>query len=200
MKGKTVKIILTFIITTATLISAGSALALHSNTMVAWWKPCALCLVIASGGTLLLNKLIKQAFSLRYNIFNFLIAFIFTFSLLIGLFYSINYYASDKESSQQQSVKVIDKFSEEHYRVKRVSRHAVARDEKYKVYYIVIGLPDGHEKKISLSMEKYAKIRVGKDIRISIEKGFFGVPVIKKYDFPINRHKKTNKRNRLQKF
>lgn len=153
---------------------------------------------MAMGCSLWLNKLIKHTFNLSNDIFNFLISLVFAFSVFIGLFYTINYYGSDKNSRQQQYVKVTEKISEEHYRVKRVSRHAVARDEKYRVYYMVIELPDGQKKKISIPVGKYMKLQAGKDITISVEKGFFSFPVIKKYDLSLNKHKKINKRNRLQ--
>lgn len=55
---------------------------------------------------------------------------------------------------------------------------------------LLIALPDGHGKRIDVPVGRYSAIRKEGEIEVSVEKGFFGVPVIKGIEFPVYRYER----------
>ena len=75
-------------------------------------------------------------------ILNIIAGTILAFSVFISFFYVLNFYKSDDASAKECAVRIINKYSEEHYRTKRVSKNHFRRGEKYLVYCNDIFTPD----------------------------------------------------------
>lgn len=173
------------LLTTAIIILLGLAAVLQNNTIIEWWKPVSICIPIALIFGFIMSGVIRQLTNFSKYFWNIIIGSVFSFSLLIGSFYSLNYYKSDEASQQKYSARVVNKFSEDHYHSQRVSRSHVRRGEKYKVYFINVELQNGSTKKIEIPVKEYIRIKEGKHVTLHIEKGLFGIPVIKNLKFPI---------------
>lgn len=162
----------------------GLACTLQNNTLIEWWKPISLCLSLAVALGLLLRRATSVLLNLKSPLLNYIIATLFALAVTTGAFYSINYFYSYPTTQEQYLVKVIGKYSQERHRSRRVGRGNYVRGEKYMVYYMALELPDGRRKDIGISAGEYVKTRVGAEIRMSVETGALGVPVIKDISRP----------------
>ena len=75
---------------------------------------------------------------------------------------------------------VESKYTKTRHRSRRLGRNRYAQGEAYKVYYIGVGLPDGRIKEMSATLKEYNRVRRGDTLAFPVERGFFGVPVIKR--------------------
>lgn len=161
------------------LLAAGIAAVLHGNTLVEWWKPVTACFAISVPAALPLKQVGAALTGLKKGIVNYGIGLAISFSICMGLFYSVNYYASDSESVQDVTAEIVNRYSEERQKIRHVSRHIMVRGEKYHVYFMVAKLPDGRLKKIEITADRYRRIHIGQKLDLTIETGYFNIPVIK---------------------
>lgn len=169
-------------LTLVVIVSLGMALTLHRNTLTDWWVPAAICFVPACLLAALLSKKMLRFISAPLC---WLAGFAVFFSVLLGGFYSLNYFRSDPASTEPCQATVASKYTEEHYHTRRVSRNRVVRGQPYTVYFISLELPDHKMKNMEVSAGEYAKIRTGQSLPLQVEKGLLGVPVIKNMKFPV---------------
>lgn len=174
------------------LVGAGMASTLQHNTLVEWWKPVSICLPLALALGLPLKRPIGALTRLKSRVINYLIGAIFALAVTTGAFYSINYYCSDATTGEKCDAHVTGKYSQERHRSRRVGRGNYVRGEKYMVYYMTIELPDGRRKDIGLSAGEYVKTRVGQEISLSVETGYFDIPVIKDLSRPAKKKATRN--------
>lgn len=160
------------------IFALGASMALQSFTLVEWWIPTSVCAVIAVAVTIPFGRLIRQVAKFLPGYLKYPIVFILFFSILLSTFYIINYQITDPMSSIEYSAPVVRKYSEERTRTKRSGRRSYG-EEKYNVYFIEIELCDGRIKKLERPLREYLKIRKGDKIRLKVEKGLFGINVIK---------------------
>lgn len=189
---RTINIIILIILTTAVILLLGLASMIQRNTLIDWWLPTGACALLAMPCGYLIKGVIGRLTHFDKAIWNFLAGFALSFSIVIGLFYALNYYKSDGSTAKEFSARITNKYTEEHYQVKRVSRNRVRRGEKYWVYCISVEMPDGRRKKMEVSPGEYVKVRVGRHIKLQIEDGLFGIPVIKNMKFPVRQYKSRN--------
>jgi len=123
---------------------------------------------------------------------NALTAAAFMFTLFLAAFYSLNYYKSRSDSSVTYQATVLNKISEEHYRTRRISRHHSVRGEKYRVYSLLLQMPDGKTKEVRVTPEQFIRCANGRPITVNLEQGLFGIPVIKNLKLPSQKAKISN--------
>lgn len=73
----------------------------------------------------------------------------------MALILGVNYFCRDKSDSETVRVEITRIYSETHYRMKRVARNRYTRGEPYRMYYMDVRLPDGRERKRSISLQRY---------------------------------------------
>ena len=96
-------------------------------------------------------------------------------SLLAG-----NYYWADPASEKQEEVVVQNKYPKTRQKTRRVGRGRYVADGKRKEYYLDVVFADGTKKTLHVSLSAYNKTSVGKTKVLTLQKGFFGLPVITK--------------------
>ncbi len=167
------------LITLAVIFLLGISAGIQSNTIIEWWQPTVACALFSIAGTAALHKVFRHLIRTNIKYLEYPLAFVVVFSILLCAFYSTNYFMSDPTTRQEYSVPIVNKYSKEGYRTKRVGRRTV-RSEKYTTYYIQIKLPDGQIKSYSRPVGEYVKIKRGQKVKISVEEGLYRIPVIKK--------------------
>lgn len=188
MKGNRIKTSLMIITALIVMIALGTASVLQGKTIVEWWLPAVICAIIAVFISALLYRFIRYITGFKNFAVNCLSAFAVAFSIILGTFYTLNYYCSDTLSRHNISTTVVRKYSKERYKVKRVSRNRTTRGEKYHVYYIDIELPDGSSKSLDITLSDFMRLRKGQSLTLEIEKGLFGIMVFKNMKFPIRKY------------
>ena len=188
MKYRSLKIAVIIVVVLLSILAASMALVLHDRTLVDRWIPICVCLAAAIPAGFITRNAFRALTGFVSSTANFLIALAASFIILYGCFYTVNYYCTDHHSQTDVSVAVIAKYSEEHYRVKRVSRGRTTRGEKYMVYYMTVLLPDGRVKKMEIPAKRYRSLRADSTITLSLENGYFGFPVIKNISIPVRKY------------
>jgi len=184
MKKLAMKRTITLIILlTITIISLGLAVALQGKTLVEWWKPVAICLAPAVIAGLTTANAMRRLTGWNRRWLNAAAMSVLAFSLILGAFYTINFYKTTDSSAVTYHAEVTRKFTQERYDTKRVGRRTV-RGKKRKVYNVVIELPGASTKNFSVSSRQYAQTSVGQRLKVEVRNGFFGLPVIKDVKFP----------------
>lgn len=90
-----------------------------------------------------------------------------------------NYYMADESTAHTEEVKVVDKYREKHYKSRRVSRRVYTRGAPYWTYHVTVEFADGRRKPIEVTKKRYAKIKSGSIRELTLQKGLFGMPVVK---------------------
>lgn len=193
MKKKTVHIVMAIATGLLAAVFSGLAVALHRNTLIEWWKPAIGALAVALIAGTLSIRLMRVVTRMDSRPINFACGTILFFALFIGGFYALNYYNSESSTNHKCEVVVETKYVEEHYHVKRLSRHRSIRGEKRRVYYIDIRFPEGKIKKLEVCAREYGNLRPGQKLRLEIENGLLGVPVIKNLTVPIREYKRFSR-------
>ena len=178
MKRRITEIILILILSLTVIVALGFSMALHSFTIIDWWKPAAACAILALPASIWLAKYMRR---LTQNILIYLeypVAYIFIFSILLAAFYSSNFYLSDHRSGYEYHAPVVKKYSQERKRTYKVGRRGY-RETKYRVYIIEIEMKDGKTKKMEKPLKEYNSIKKGSSLKLFIEDGLFSIPVIK---------------------
>lgn len=109
---------------------------------------------------------------------NVLFAGLLLSSLLSFGFLGINYWLAGKDL-HKETITVERLYSKTFHRSRRVGRRYTTNGEPYKVYYMEAAFSDGRTKEIRLGQRGYGKRKKGDRLELEIEKGFFGIPVIK---------------------
>lgn len=114
------------------------------------------------------------------KIINTLLATLFFTSLLTCAFLCANY-SLKGTGMHEEEVTVERLYHKTRHRTRRVGRRYVANGEPYNVYYMEIAFSNGNRKEIYLGQHGYKGYRQGRSITLKIEKGAFGIPVIKSH-------------------
>lgn len=176
---RVLKILIIIVLTLITLAGGGLAMVIHNDTVIEWWIPTTICAVVAIPTGMLLRGTVHRLSPSTGPLINMLLAAAMSMALLEGAFYSLNYYLSDNADARHVQAEVMEKRTEEHYRVRRIGRNRVGRGERYHTYSVTVSIPGGRMKKITVPAGEYRQLRNGDKVDLLTETGLFGVPVIK---------------------
>lgn len=165
------------------IVSAGLAFAFKNDTIIEWWVPVVACALPAVPVGYLLRKPLCSIIMNDNRWLGGAAAAIATFVILIGAFYSLNYFITDDDSTRQYDVTIIGKSTAERYRTRRAGRNRVVQGEKYITYTATVRWPDGREKDFPVTAGEYVRLRKGDKVSLTTGTGLFGVPVIKEKKF-----------------
>ncbi len=186
LKSSIVDSILFTILVLVILMALGFAVALHSFTVIVWWKPAAACAILALPATLWLARYLRRITSSVANYLEYPTAYVLSFAILLTAFYASSYYFSDSSTAYEYKAPVVRKYSHLRKYQQKVGRRGY-KEVKYYVYTIEIEMIDGKIKKLDKPLKEYNKIKKGSYLTLNVEKGLFSVPVIK------NLHKSKQK-------
>lgn len=170
------------------ILSAAAAAGLHGNTLIVWWKPAVTCIILSlPAGAFIAGrcKWIAQLTHSSVRAVNFIIASSASVVITLGMFYSINYFCADTTTKHAEKAVVLSKYREKHYRTRRLSRNRSVRGENYYMYHLSLRFADGLTKDITVPPQQYSKVRTGDSIIYAIQRGLFGIPVIKNRKIPV---------------
>lgn len=164
------------------ILSAAAAAGLHGNTLTVWWKPALACVIFSlPAGAFIAGrcKWIAQLTHSSVRAVNFIIASSASAVITLGMFYSINYFCADTTAKHAEKAVVSSKYREKRHRTRRLSRNRSVRGEDYYIYYLSLRFADGLTKDITVPPQQYSKVRTGDSIIYAIQRGLFGVPIIR---------------------
>lgn len=172
-----VLVILAFVVISA----LGMGVAIQSNTLAPRLLPtCALALAACLFG-IALKKVMRAITESDKWWLNYAAGAILGFSLLFGAFYGLNFFLSDAGSAQPFATSVTRKYTEERRETQRNSRrHYTTRTRT--AFCLEVTLPNGRVRKYDVSPGQYAKTKVGHPVTLTVETGFFGIPVVKDFN------------------
>ena len=73
-----------------------------------------------------------------------------------------------------------NKYVETHKKTRRVGRHRYVSDGIRKEYYLQVAFENGAVEELHVSLSTYNKAKAGASKILTLQKGFFGLPVITK--------------------
>ncbi|MDE7411690.1 MAG: hypothetical protein K2M94_06595 [Paramuribaculum sp.] len=172
-----------------TIFAYGMVLVLQDDTLITPWIPVMLSLAIAvvtadrclhawSRLTGYTNRWINTACHV-----------IAVTGAIAAIFYSLNYFLSDKSSTQMQPVVVESRYTETHHHTRRVGRGHYVQGSPYKVHYVNVRFENGKEKAVLLPLKEYKYTHIGDTLMFELQRGFLGIPVIKRSKTPARSNK-----------
>lgn len=169
-----------------TIILYGITIALLNMTIVSPVWIIGLSILLAGVTALFLSRIwskLTGTCNVTVNAACHLVAFTGLFaSVILG----VNYFSRDIKDSVTVRAEVVRVYSEPRHRMKRVARNRYTRGEPYQVYFMDVRLPDGRERKRSISLQRYnvyarssqrQQQRPG-SVNITLTSGAFGMTVI----------------------
>lgn len=113
-------------------------------------------------------------------IWNYLYGIVVIAAIISSAFYMSNYFLADPASKHPVTATVVNKYSREQAKRRTVGRRSYYTGEKTYSYHILLRFETGHVKERPVPVSKYIKIRIGDKMEYDVERGLFGIPVIKK--------------------
>lgn len=162
-----------------TLAAYGLYMALADLTMVNKWTVLIVAAIVSCVIALLWRDGMGYMLGIGNRIVNKIVVLIVFTGILAAGFYSVNYWLSRGETSRQEKAVVVRKYTEKHYRTKRVARNRYTRGEPYNQYYVELQYPAGDIKPRQVNFDRYRKIKAGDSVSVDIEMGALGFPVVK---------------------
>lgn len=169
------------LLTVLALSAYGMAIAIHRDTLVNGAVVAAIAgvLAIVTGAALAHLFVSKNA----KDVENWmkLAGFILTIGgVYLFAFYALNYYLADANSIHGEKMVVERRYYKIHHHSQRTGRRTYTQGAPYKVYMMDVELPDSKRKKtLRISTSLYKHVHKGDTLEVHLEKGLFGVPVIK---------------------
>ena len=158
------------------LISYGAAIGLQGLTLVRWWVPVLVCVIVAAGSGAVLWRWWPRITGIGAPWVNYVCHVVVGVGVLLVLVMLANRAFSGGEE-RTVAVRVERKYTETHYRQKRVGRRYV-RGEPYKVYYIEVSFPTGQRKAFGVTTGQYQRVWKGAELHVKVGRGALGMPVI----------------------
>lgn len=190
--------ILATIVCLVSLGCYGFSITLHHDTLINGWWPLGISAAVAIITSLWGWQLWKWLTDMRAVWVNCIVHIIVTTSVLLLLFYSINYYGSRPSSEITRDVEITSRYYKIHHHSNRTGRHSYSRGAPYKVYFIQITFPSGRTKDLQLPYSEYRRLHKGSHLSLQLQRGFFGIPVIKNLHHSIADHPAPTPRPRLR--
>lgn len=172
---KILRVLMVFVL----LISWGIGYAINEDTLTEWWIPVGVALMIAIV-TFPFYKKWAWLTAGDNKTLNLLCHLICVGTISYALFLTGNYCLADPASTQEEKVIVQKKYQKTHKKTRRVGRRHYVSDGVRKEYYLQVAFENGTVETLHVSLSTYNKTRVGKTKTLTLQKGFFGLPVITK--------------------
>lgn len=175
----------------------GLSAVIYQDTLIQWWKPVALSLIVALGSGKFLWKKWRSLTDYDNVWINFGLHVITVTALILGGFYIGNYFLGDRDTVTYQDVAVTRVYREQHHKTRRIGRRVYGQGAPYWVYKADIELPHGEYKSLRLTKQKYDLLSKGDTLGLAIRDGFFGTTVIdsNKIIYPKKSKKSRKKRH-----
>lgn len=157
------------------IIITGAGFALMGRTFISLRVPALIALAIAMAAAGLSWNFYSGRMS-RYLICG--VTLILAASISFTSFLALNYCFRREQTDHKVEVTVTKKFSREKTRYRRLRRGRMVADGTYRTYHIMVETPDGNSKEVTLSIEKYNRMKRGMHADISVAEGMLGYPVI----------------------
>lgn len=156
------------------------AAALHRDTLVEWWIPTVIALILALASGATMWRIWTRLTDSSGFIINYICHTVFFCGLFLAAIYGINR-AFPRQSSIWETEAVVErKYTKTRHHRQRVSRRVYKQGAPYKVYYIELDFSDGKRKEMQVTVSRYNRIRSGSTMPLTLQKGFFGMTIIRK--------------------
>ncbi len=93
---------------------------LQDNTMIAWWKPLAIGLIITAAAGICMWRWWRGLTGRNGFVLNYLFNLAFTGGMLLATFYILNFACADRETAHVEKGVIERRFSKERHRTRRV--------------------------------------------------------------------------------
>ena len=168
-----------FVFVLVVLFSVAMGYVISEKTLAAWWIPVGVALAAGMLTLPLYRKWIWLT-TMENRIVNVLCHLVCVGSVCYVLFLAGNYLSADAASEHEVTVTVLDKRMEQHEKRRRVGKHRYVSDGMRYEYYLEVAFDNGKVETLHVSRAVYRKARKGKPKVLSLIRGGFGLPVIKK--------------------
>ena len=162
---KTFRIMMLFLF----IISLALGYVIYEDTLAVWWIPVGVALLIALA-TLPFYRKWSWLTTTEGKVMNVLCHIGCVGAISYALFLSGNYWLAGTASIYEETVMVQKKYIETHKKTRRVRKE----------YYLQVAFENGNVETLHVSSAVYNKTRQGKEKVLTLQKGFFGLPVIAK--------------------
>lgn len=172
---KILRVLMLFIL----FVSWGIGYVIYEDTLTEWWIPVGVALMMAAV-TFPFYKKWSWLTAGDNKTLNLLSHLVCVGTISCALFLAGNYWLADPASTQEEEVMVQKKYQETHKKTRRVGKRRYVSDGVRKEYYLEVAFANGNVETLHVSLSTYNKARKGKTKTLTLQKGFFGLPVITK--------------------
>lgn len=152
---------------------------IYENTLSVWWIPVGTAGIIAAITCPFYRKWVWLTGYTSKTV-NLLCHLVCAGTLGYALFLSANYGLADSSSAHQEEVIVQQKFQKTHKKTRRVRKRTYVADGVRIEYYLLVTFKNGMEKNLPVPLSVYNKTRAGGTKTLTLQRGLFGLPVIKR--------------------
>lgn len=160
----------------AVIAMYGAAFGMSGHTLVAVKWPVMISMLASLLSGLIAWRVWRCVTKSRCFAWNYILHSIILCGVLLFGFYGLNTAFPGKDSSHEERVTVVRKWSEQKNRMRRVGRGRYVPGEKYTVYRFRMKFENGMEKNIDVTLREYMSVRQGGEIKVEMERGLFGIP------------------------
>lgn len=168
------------IIIFAAFVLLGIGAALQGHTLVSWWIPAGAAAIPATLTAPVFARCWDKLSDFHTPLANGVIHLFVAGATIYFLVLTVNMAGADRSGEHVERTTVVEKFSREHTRQRRVGLHRYVPAGTYNTYHIVVEFADGRRKEQELSFSSYRNIRTGQSRDLTVARGLLGMNVIER--------------------
>lgn len=175
------KILLVFLFIVA-LSGYGGMFVVADIAVSAWWWIVVVALFAAATTGLFKWQRWQRITRWRSFAANFVVHTVLATGVVLALCLGVNMVQSPSVPAETVECKLAGVYRKEHRRTRRVSaRRYVANGEKYYTYSARVVLPDGRQRKVSLTLERYNRLQRHRpdSITLQVRTGLLGIRTLR---------------------
>ncbi len=170
-------LVLTIILT---IVAYAVCSVMHANTIVNGWIVMAICFALSLLSRVTMWRLWRTVTGSQKIWVNYIMQVAVATAVFMLLFYIPNSVFADNQTKHEEKAVAERVYYQTRHKSRRISRRVYGRGEAYKVYFVDVKFKNGARKSLEIPLKQYNRIRKGDSLRYELEKGLFGVTVIRR--------------------
>lgn len=160
------------------MLCGGLAFYLYGKTVVRWWIPVSLAVILGAALWFAVRRIWKRLMSDWPAGASFFVHMILSATVLSAGILGANHWGARRDSARKVKAEVTAKYQEKRYRTRRIGKGRYVKGESYCVYFVVCTFPDKSRKTFEVGSDTYFHIGHHSNMTMTIAPGLFSWPVV----------------------
>ena len=160
------------------MVSYGGALGMFNSVLAPVWVPVG-CAVALSAALMFWTAGMWRRFTgIRSGVANVAVGMVVSVGVMFAGITGLNFVRLQSVPAVEVKAAVVNPYSTKHYHTRRVRKNVYVKGSPYWRYHVRVRIPDGREKTLDITAERYRHLSRRRSVAVDIRHGFLGMDII----------------------